>query len=260
MKQDTTPRTYDPPFDLDGRPAPESWSEFHTSHSSTAAMSSVPNNWGMQYHDSFTKVPLSDEQLYGLRHQHSDLTATSRTTPAGGRRGQPLSGSSSSSNPENTSPVLYARESLSNPEAEPFPPSLFSFSEPPPSLPTEINFPNTGLPERYRYPPSTVGSSSEYTYTRGPPSPPAVIHRFSNPYPNDTPQTLSAKQSEARLRGARSNSTILRPGQSPTSSEARPESALPHQGGGAEPDIIIQHRDGGTVTELPPPYMDRGQP
>ncbi|KAF7966244.1 hypothetical protein HWV62_39441 [Athelia sp. TMB] len=262
-QQDTAPRTYDPSFIVDGRPNLGSWGDFHASESTTAATFSVPNNWGMQNRDSFSKLPMPDQTLYGLRHQHSDLTATSRTTP-NGSRGPQLSGSSSASFPPNNgAPISPTGDSLPDQDHEPFPPSLFSFSQPPPSLPTEINYPNTGDPTRFHYPPSTMGSS-EYTYTRTPPSPAAVINRFSNPYPNDTPQTLSAKQAEARLRTVRSNPIIPPPGGSPVSSRARPQSLVSQQPnqtqgrGEAEPDIIIQHRDGGTVTELPPPYMDRG--
>ncbi|KZP24229.1 hypothetical protein FIBSPDRAFT_888957 [Athelia psychrophila] len=260
--QDTVPRTFMPPLLLDGRPEPGAWGTDNYAQSSTAAMSSVPHVVGWK--PSFSKVPLSDYNIHHLQHQYSDQTMSSHHTmrnPQGPRRQE--SGSSSNSIPHNILiPNRPGRELLPSPlESEPFPPSLFSFSQPPPSLPTEIDYPNTGNPTRFQYPPST---SSPSEYTRGPPSPPAVINRLSNPYPNETSQTLSAKQAEARLRHVRSSPNTRLPDAISPSSDARPQSHLgarqPNQTnveGNIESEVIIQHRDGGTVTELPPPYMDR---
>lgn len=97
--------------------------------------------------------------------------------------------------------------------------------------------------------PSGSGSTSAYSQGRPPRTPPA-----------------SAQVLDARLRKARE----ARQGRPQASSQgslhqAGPSGAVPpHLVAAAldpetQPDIIIQHRDGGVVQELPPPYMDRAR-
>jgi len=264
--QDTAPRTFVPPLSIDGRPEP-AWGTDSYAQSTSAVMTSFPQT--LAWEPLLLKQPLSDYNVHQLQHRESDLSMSSRQTMhnAGILQWDQSGSSSSSAVPLNMTAPPSNRPggspaALQGPEL--YPPSLFSLSQPPPSLPTEINYPNTGDPARFRYHSGPVTSSGS-EYTRGPPSPPAVITRFSNPYPNDNEQTQSAKMAEARLRHVRSDPNTALSSASPTSgggaqslSRAQPPSRSNFESE-TETGIVIQHRDGGTVTELPPPYMDRSQ-
>lgn len=95
---------------------------------------------------------------------------------------------------------------------------------------------------------------------------------FSGPQHLSQPSTtqdgmLSARQ--RKMLEARTGSSLSSPARSGVNLPALPPGAQPPIPQGAQayaaaldpdvrPDIIIQHRDGGIVHELPPPYVDRG--
>lgn len=248
--QDMVPRLFNPPALLDERPDPFLWGRDSSGGAggSSSAMSSVPQTW--QTDRSYSKLPLSEPNLITLQYQ-SDSDATNMVSVGRYHNQQALASSSSTlPRPEM---VLHPPPPESATTDVFDPASLFSFSQAP-SLPSEINYPHTGNPER-AFPTSPTATSSSSRGSRVSYNSPVAPSPLVN---SNLGRQSHSKLAESRLYAAGTSPTTPRSGQlySPPANGARPLSNRPDDS--VQPDIIIQHRDGGTVQELPPPYLDRG--
>jgi hypothetical protein len=146
---------------------------------------------------------------------------------------------------------------------------------------------------RWGHQAETSSLSSHHSYDRLPSSIPSSPYSHSvssghtttyphpNPIPTASPPPSDADRRYAKLAEAHSSSRdnntrrgplpLGSPGSagggpasgglitSPLSSADGRRHIGPDVDSGIEPDIIIQHRDGGVVQELPPPYLDRSR-
>ena len=121
----------------------------------------------------------------------------------------------------------------SDPATSP-PPGITSYSDSRPDSghsSTSIDRPLPAIPHRSPRPESRDSAST------------------SNPYPHSPRHHTKAAEAQARPAGAAEEGHSSQAERRSAASNQRPFSG--------DADIIIQHRDGGIVRELPPPYLDR---
>lgn len=144
--------------------------------------------------------------------------------------------------------------------------ALLSMAHPPMS-PTAINSPE------YPDSPSSLLATRDVSVVDQPRDP--ANNTPPSHYPSQFPANPAAavggssssqrrnKAENAYMRATRSVGEALRPTTSLTTGNSNAPNRIDSQDPldpDIEPDIIIQHRDGGVVQELPPPYADRSAP